>query len=120
MFEYLFAEAQDETFRIFDLGMGLSWALINARNFKIKADAWGLVVPWAQYEAAPLFTLNGYGLGAMAQLSAIYFLSETWGFELAGGVQAVKLFGIKRPSPFQEFNPMFTGQRISIGLTGRF
>lgn len=120
MFEYLFGESQDEVFRIFELGMGASWALVNSRNFKIRAEAWGLLVPWAQYEAAPLFTLNGYGLGAMGQLSANFFLSETWGLEVAGGIQAVKLFGIKRPSPFQEFNPMFMGPRLSIGLTGRF
>lgn len=120
MFEYLFGESQDEVFRIFELGMGASWALVNSRNFKIRAEAWGVLVPWAQYEAAPLFTLNGYGLGAMGQLSANFFLSETWGLEVAGGIQAVKLFGIKRPSPFQEFNPMFMGPRLSIGLTGRF
>ena len=61
LFEYLFGEAQQEAFRIFELGMGVSWAMVNTRNFKIRAEAWGLLVPWAQYEAAPLFTLNGYG-----------------------------------------------------------
>ncbi|MFP5490807.1 MAG: hypothetical protein ACLGG0_04860 [Bacteriovoracia bacterium] len=120
MFEYLYGESQQEAFRIFELGMGVSWAMVNTRNFKIRAEAMGLLVPWAQYEAAPLFTLNGYGLGAIGQLSANYYFNETWGLEVAGGIQAVKLFGIKRPSPFQEFSPMFMGPRLSIGLTGRF
>ncbi len=120
MLEYLFAENPEEKFRMFEFGLGGSLALINARRFKLKAEVFGLMVPWAQYENAPLFTLNGYGLGALAQGTMIIFISESVGFEAAAGVQSVKIFGIDRPSPFKEFNPLFTGTRVSGALVFRF
>ncbi len=120
MLEYLFAQNPDEKFRMFEFGLGGSLALINARRFKLKAEVFGLMVPWAQYENAPLFTLNGYGVGALAQGTMIIFISESVGFEAAAGVQSVKIFGIDRPSPFKEFNPLFTGTRLSGALVFRF
>lgn len=120
MLEYLFAENPEEKFRMFEFGLGGSLALINARRFKLKAEVFGLMVPWAQYENAPLFTLNGYGVGALAQGTMIIFISESVGFEAQAGVQSVKIFGIDRPSPFKEFNPLFTGTRLSGALVFRF
>lgn len=120
LFEYLYGVSENEAFRMFELGAGVSYAVWNRRDFKIRLEAAGLFVPWAQYESAPFFTLNGYGAGAYAQASAIYFFSETWGVEVAGGFHAMKLMGIDRPSPFKDFSPLFIGQRFQLGLSGRF
>lgn len=120
LFEYLYGVAESEAFRMFELGAGVSYAVWNRRDFKVRLEAAGLFVPWAQYESSPFFTLNGYGVGGYAQASAIYFFSETWGVEVAGGFHAMKLMGIDRPSPFKDFSPLFIGQRFQLGLSGRF
>ncbi len=119
-FDYLFAESQNEAFRMLTVGLGASWALINHREFKVRFEAMGLLVPWAQYEAQPLFTLNGRGLGARGQISAVSFLNETWGIEGQAGLEAIKVYGIARPSPFPSFEPFFIGTRFSLGAVARF
>ena len=118
--EYLFAKNPDESFRMFETGLGASLALINTRRFKIKAEGIGILVPWAQYEAAPLFTLNGYGLGVIGQGTASVYVTDSIGLEFGAGVESVKIFKIKRPSPFKEFNPFFNGTRLTAGLVIRF
>ncbi|MBY0515481.1 MAG: hypothetical protein K2P81_01130 [Bacteriovoracaceae bacterium] len=118
--EYLYTENQDESFRVFELGMGVSLALIDFRRFKIRAEVFGLVVPWSQYESRPLFTLNGYGGGALAQGTGTIFFTDSVGVEVGFGYQALKIFNIKRPSPFKPFSPFFSGTRLNAGLVIRF
>lgn len=120
MGEYLYAGKGKESFRLFELGFGPAFSLINFQNVKLKIEAMLLLVPWAQYDAEPLFTLNGYGAGGLAQASLLLFPSASWGVEGALGLQAIKVFKFKRPEPFEEFSPLFVGAKISAGLVRRF
>ena len=124
LFEYLYADNkianQDESFRMFTFGGGPSIPLINGRRLQFKLEGMFLMTPWAQYEAQPLFTLNGYGAGALGQASMLFYPWENVGFEITAGAKALKVFGIRRPSPFKEFDPMFIGTHFSTGLSYRF
>ena len=117
--EYLYAENKPETFRAFDLALGLSYALIDGRNIKLKVEAGPVFIPYVQYESSPLFTLNGYGYGALGQGVLDIFFNENWGIEGSLGIQALQFSGIDRPSPFKDFNPLFTGTRWMAGLVYR-
>lgn len=118
--EYLYAQNNPETFRVFEMGLGFSFNLIDWRYFKLRAEVAGMAVPYVQYESDPLFTLNGYGFGALAQGTVDIYFNDRWGIEGSMGFQTIKLFGIDRPSPFKDFDPLFTGTRISAGLLYRF
>ncbi len=124
LFDYLYGENkiedQTETLRIFEMGIGGSLALLNFRHLQLKVEALALLVPWAQYEAPPLFTLNGYGVGGLGQGTLSIYPSESLGFEISAGVKTVKIFKIKRPAPFEEFSPLFVGAQLSAGLLYRF
>jgi hypothetical protein len=127
LFDYLYGqqtiEGQDETFRIFDFGIGPTLALLNFERLKLRLELLFVAVPWMQYEAPPLFILNGYGAGGAAQASLMFFPGENWGFELAGGVKAIKIFNIKRGQSndaFEDFAPLFVGAQLSAGLVVRF
>ena len=118
--DYLYAENKPETFRVFDLSLGVSFALINAKYVKLKAEVAGIVVPYVQYESDPLFTLNGYGYGAIAQGALDIFFNEQWGVEGSLGIQTLQFNGIDRPAPFTDFSPLFSGTRWFAGIVRRF
>lgn len=124
LFDYLYGqntiEGQAETFRIFEMGIGPSLSLLNFRRLVLKIETLVLLVPWSQYEAAPLFTLNGYGAGGLGQGTLLVYPWEKVGFEISAGLKAVKIFNIKRPAPFKEFDPLFVGAQLSAGMVVRF
>lgn len=124
LFDYLYGEnsisGQTETFRMFEMGIGPSLALLNFSRLILKIETLVLLVPWSQYEAPPLFTLNGYGAGGLGQGTLLFYPWEKVGFEVSAGVKAVKIFKIKRPSPFEEFDPLFVGAQLSAGMVIRF
>lgn len=118
--EYLYAENNPETFRVFEMGLGFSITVIDWRYFKLRAEAAAMAVPYVQYESDPLFTLNGYGLGGLAQGTVDIYFNNRWGIEGSLGIQAIKLYGIDRPSQFKDFDPFFSGTRMSLGVVYRF
>lgn len=127
LFDYLYAEqtvaGQDETFRVFDFGIGPTLSLLNFSHLMLRIELLVVVVPWMQYEAPPLFILNGYGGGGAAQASLMFFPAENWGLEVAGGVKAIKILNIKRGQSndaFEDFDPLFVGAQVSAGLVYRF
>jgi hypothetical protein len=124
MIDYIYAEntkpVQDETFRMFRMGMGPSFALLNFNRMFLRLETLFVLVPWAQYEAAPLFTLNGYGGGVIGQGTLLISPFGKWGLEVSAGLEALKLFNIRRPAPFKEFDPAFVGGRVSAGVAYRF
>lgn len=118
--DYLYAENRPETFRVFQLSLGVSFLVLDTRYLKLKVEAAGTAVPYVQYESDPLFTLNGYGLGGLAQGVLDLYFGDNWGLEVSAGLQAIKLYGIDRPEPFKDFSPLFTGTRWSGGILYRF
>lgn len=117
--DYLYAQNRPETFRMVGVSLGLSWHIIKSRWFILKVEGMGTAIPYAQYESNPLFTLNGYGFGGMAQGVANIFFGEHWALEGSAGPQLIRLYGIDRPEPFKDFDPQFTGLRWSVGLAYR-
>lgn len=118
--DYLYAQNDPETFRAFNLGLGLAFALINGNYFKLKLEAVGMMIPYVQYESDPLFTLNGYGYGALGSVTMDLFFNDNWGIEGSGGLQVLQINGIDRPAPFKDFSPFFSGTRWTLAALYRF
>lgn len=118
--EYTYSSSvKREYFRNFTLGLGFDFALVNFRYTKLRGELMVLGA-FAQYEQKPLFTLNTWGMGGLAQgLLDIYF-NQKWGMEAAFGLEALKFFRIARPAPYKNFSPLFSGVRGSIGVAYRF
>jgi hypothetical protein len=110
----------DQQFKIFEFGLGVSYAVIDALYLKWKLEAYGLLVPWAQYSWGGLFSTNGFGFGGMAQTTVVLFGGNHWGVEGALGMQLLQLFDIKPPPPFPQFDPGFIGMRASLGVVRRY
>ncbi len=127
LFDYLYAQqtvaGQDETFRIFDFGIGPTLALLDFKHLMLRIEMLLVVVPWMQYEASPLFILNSYGAGGAGQASLMIYPTDSWGLEVAAGVKAIKIYKIKRETKtrsFEDFDPLFVGAQLSAGLVYRF
>lgn len=112
-------------FRLFQLGAGATWALVDQKNFRVKAEAWALLAPWAQYHMGGLFTTNGTGAGGMGQLSTVFHPGgRHWGVEVSAGYKLMRFFGFSAPAPYNtmdtELNDMVGGLRLSLGVVYRF
>jgi hypothetical protein len=117
---YYATSADDEKFRMIDIGVGLGYRLVNWGRFVLKLDVQALGVPFAQYTKGSLFTLNGYGYTGGSSLSATWRLGESWGLEGFGGFYYTKLTGFDAPKNYESISPTFVGSRIGIGLIYRY
>jgi len=109
-----------ERFNVFQFGVGASFAVIDAHLMKLKLEVIGLLSPWAQYSSGKLFATNGFGVGALGQVTLVLFGGDHWGVEAAGGYQVMQLWDIEPPPPFASFDPRFTGVRASLGIVRRY
>ena len=118
--EYTYARSVDhENFRMFSLGAGFDFTLIQFRYLRLRGEVIGQGA-YGQYELKPLFTLNTWGMGLLGQgLLDVYF-GEHWGIEAALGLQAMKFFRVQRPAPYKNFSPLFSGVHGSLGAVYRF
>lgn len=112
--------ADDEKFRMVDIGAGLGYRLINWGRFILKLDVQALVVPFAQYSKGSLFTVNGYGYTGGSGLNASWKFGVNWGLEGFGGFYYTKLTGFDAPKPYESISPTFVGSRIGVGLNYRY
>jgi hypothetical protein len=120
MLELKQSTLNDANLRVFSLGFGGSWSMINARYFKFKLESFLMAVPYAGLQEGKLFTVNGYGAGALGQATVDLMFTQSWGITGSAGFEATKLFGFNIPAPFNGYAPWFIGPRASAGIVRYF
>lgn len=113
---YMQGKVERESFRAFELGLGVAFRVINHHRFLLRLEAQGLAIPFSNYELAGQFRVNGYGATAGGGVNATYLWGENWGMEAFAGVYYTKTFGYKVPAPYSNISPSFYGNRIGLGL----
>jgi hypothetical protein len=106
--------------RSMSFGLGVSWVYINTAKLKTRLETFVWAIPYANLKEGRLFSLNGFGGGALAQAGLDLIISREWGVEVNAGVEAQKFVGFKIPEPFKSFSPNFIGTRVGLSLVRHF
>ena len=114
------ATTSSATLRTLSFGLGVSWVYLNTEKFKTRLETFLYAIPYANLKEGSLFSLNGYGGGALAQAGVDLILSNEWGVEVNAGFEAQKLVGFKIPAPFKSYSPTFLGTRVGASLVRHF
>jgi hypothetical protein len=117
---YLAAEAEQEEFRMVEVGFGSAIRIIDQTRFKMKAFLQFLLVPFSSYALEEDFRVNAYGFSTGGGLSMDYRLGKRFGLEAYGGFFYTKLSEFETPDPFQPIAPAFLGTRLGLGLTYQY
>ncbi len=118
--EFREASTSRSSLRTISFGLGVSWVYINTAKLKTRLESFVFVVPYANLKEGRLFSLNGFGGGALAQAGLDLILTREWGLEFNAGVEAQKLVGFKIPAPFKSYSPTFFGTRVGASLVRHF
>ena len=114
------AEAQDESFRMVEFGIGGALKIIDSGRFKLRFLVQALAVPYASYAFKEDFRVNGYGFSTGGALNMSYRMGPHWGMEAYGGLYFTKISKFSPPSPYNEISPSFVGSRIGLGMNYEF
>jgi hypothetical protein len=114
------ATTSNATLRTVSFGLGASWVYLNTAKLKTRLETFLYVIPYANLKEGSLFTLNGYGGGALAQAGLDLIISREWGVEINAGLEAQKLVGFRIPAPFKSYAPTFLGTRVGASLVRHF
>lgn len=117
MFNFLQAIKDKETFRIFELGAGGAYRLVNSKKFLLRLEGQLLAIPFSNYSYGGDFRVNGYGVTTGAGVNANYYFDENWSLEGSLGLFYTKTFGYDAPAPYSTIEPSFMGTRAALGLS---
>ncbi len=120
MSEFRQATTSTATLRTLSFGLGISWVYLNTTKLKTRLETFIFAVPYANLREGRLFSLNGYGGGALAQAGLDLILTREWGIEVNAGFEAQRLAGFKIPAPFKSYSPSFLGTRVGASLVRHF
>jgi hypothetical protein len=107
---------ENSNFKALEFGLGIGYRLIDSRKLKLKAEVLALAVPFSSYAEGNDFRVNSYGHTLGAGLNLHYLFNDHWGMEILGGVYRTALFEFETPSPYQSISPVFTGNRLNVGV----
>ncbi len=111
---------EEEEFRIFELGAGVGYRLLDFRYVKLRTDAQVLAIPFATYALSDEFRVRSYGVSSGANLHLAILLGKHWGLEAYSGFYYTRLAGFNSPDPYQDVAPSFYGVRLGGGLNVSF
>ncbi len=111
---------EEEVFRVFELGAGIGYRLLDFRYVKLRTDAQLLAIPFATYALADEFRVRSYGYSTGVNLHLAILLGKHWGLEGYSGFYYTGLMGFNSPDPYQDVAPSFYGVRLGGGLNYNF
>jgi hypothetical protein len=111
---------QSEGFRMFEIGPGANFRLIDSKRLQLKWESQLLPVPFANYQLGQEFRVNSFGLSLGTGLNLYLRLGEHLGLEAFSGVYYTQLRPFKVPAPYQSVAPSFYGMRTGLGLNYRY
>ncbi len=111
---------EEEVFRVFELGAGVGYRLLDFRYFKLRTDAQLLAIPFATYALGDEFRVRSYGYSTGVNLHLAILLGKHWGLEAYSGLYYTGLAGFNSPDPYQDVAPSFYGVRLGGGLNYSF
>jgi hypothetical protein len=107
------------TFRVWELGAGGFYRLIDWGRLLFRASLEVLAVPFASYSFENQ-RVNGYGFTANGGLNLGFRLTENLGLEAYAGPSYTQLTGFKAKEPIGNLSLAFLGTRIGFGINYRF
>ena len=110
------ANAEDEVFRVLEIGLGGAARIIDTSRFKFKAFVQLIGIPFATYALADEFRVNGYGFSSGGGGSMTMRMGNNFGLEVYGGLYYTKISGFSSSKPYNPTAPSFVGSRVGVGL----
>jgi hypothetical protein len=111
---------EEEIFRVFELGAGVGYRLLDLGRLRLRADAQLLAIPFSTYSLGDEFRVRSYGYSAGSNLHLAFRFGAHWGVEAYSGVFYTGLAGFNSPDPYQDVAPSFYGARLGGGLNYTF
>lgn len=113
---YMGTDAEQERYRVFELGLGAALRLINAKKFLLRLEGQLLGVPFSSYELSGDFRVKSFGYSAGGGVNMTWIFNQGWGVEAFGGAYYTKLLAFDAPKPFVDFSSSFAGVRAGLGV----
>lgn len=120
LFNFMVATQREEQFRVFEVGLGGSFRIIEVGRFDLKAETMVIGIPFSSYAVGSDFRVNGYGYGMGGGGNASFRFSENWGVEAYAGIYSISIFNYDAPEPYTDMAPSFIGTRYGLGLNYTF
>lgn len=117
---YMGTSYKEESYRVFELGLGSALRLIDQRRFLARLEGQALGVPFSTYEIGNDFRVKSFGYSVGGGLNLTWFFDKYWALEASGGAYYTKLFAFDTPDPYTDFSASFVGGRFGLGLNYTF